>query len=378
MKTLKGPSTPGKRINDSRPLCPPLGEERVCRYSFIRFLFVDGCILLLLLSACLPSQPSAGAAPLPGVSSALPIGNAPSLTAGGSITAPPSATPLPSSTPQPSPTLTETLTPPPGATAAPTLADTATSTPDLRLPPERWQEWPVIPTLSARAQQILRDGVARGNNPRAFAKVGDCETITDWFLVDFDKGARFYDLGPYADLQPVIDYFAGSFQRKSAASMRGFTAAGALSPMWADPTVCQSGETPLGCEYRLQKPVVAFIMLGTNDVNHKATFEANLRSLLEATLAQDILPIMATKADDLEGDNALNQTMARLAYEYDLPLWNFWAAVQPLPNHGLVEDNAHLTHAPNFFATPDTLQMAWPVRNLTALQVLQVIMDAEK
>jgi hypothetical protein len=235
-----------------------------------------------------------------------------------------------------------------------------------------------VPALSARARQVLQAGIARGANPRAFAKVGDCETITDWFLVDFDKGARFYDLGPYTSLQPVIDFFAGSFARKSAASMRGFTAASALSPIWADPKVCQSGETPLGCEYRLQKPAMAFIMLGTNDVNHKATFETNLRQVLDQTLALGILPVMVTKADNLEGDNQINLTMARLAYEYELPLWNFWAAVQPLPNHGLVEDNAHLTHAPNLFSTPDTLQMAWPVRNLTALQMLQAVMNAEQ
>ena len=150
----------------------------------------------------------------------------------------------------------------------------------------------------------------------------------------------------------MIDYFTGSFQRKSAASMRGFTAASALSPVWADPKVCLAGETPLSCEYRLQKPVMAFIMLGTNDVNHKATFEANLRKIIEQTVAQDILPVLVTKADNLEGDQALNRSIARLAYEYDLPLWNFWLAVQPLPGHGLVEDGAHLTYAPNRFGDP--------------------------
>ncbi len=188
--------------------------------------------------------------------------------------------------------------------------------------------------------------------------------------------SRYYNLGPYTSLQPVIDYFAGSFQRKSIASMRGFTAASALSPIWADPKVCQPGETPLACEYRVHKPVLAFIMLGTNDVNHKATFEANLRKIIELSLAQGVLPVLTTKADNLEGDQQINRSIAALAYEYDIPLWNYWLAVQPLPNHGLQLDGAHLTHAPNHFELPDALQSAWPVRNLTALQVLEVVKQA--
>lgn len=272
----------------------------------------------------------------------------------------PLPTPIPTATPESAPLLTPTQPPSP--------------TPDLRLSPERWQEWPVLPTLSARARQVLRDGLAKGNNPRSFAKVGDCETLTDWFLVDFDRGARYYNLGPYLSLQKVIDYYAGSFQRKSAASARGFTAASALSAIWADPSLCKTGESPLLCEYRLQKPALVLIMLGTNDVNHKATFEVNLRKILDQTLERGILPVLVTKADNLEGDHQINRTIARLAYEYDLPLWNYWLAVQSLPKRGLQEDGAHLTHAPNRFELPETLQSAWPVRNLTALQVLEIVM----
>ncbi len=64
------------------------------------------------------------------------------------------------------------------------------------------------------------------------------------------------------------------------------------------------------------------------------------------------MPILATKADNLEGDQAINATIARLAYEYDLPLWNFWLAVQPLPDHGLQPDGSHLTWAGPYFDDP--------------------------
>ena len=327
------------------------------------------CIAFLAGCTALPSSPDV-------IPSAFPAAVEPGLTApASSATAAPAPTFTPADLPSPTPGQALALTP--TAVSVPASISTSAATPETRLTPQDWQQWPIIPTLSAHARQVLQDGLAAGRNPRAFAKVGDCETVTDWFLVDFDRGARYYNLGPYTSLQPVIDYFAGSFQRISAASARGFTAASALSTLWANPDTCKIGETPLACEYRLQQPSLSFIMLGTNDVNHKDTFEANLRKILDQTLADGILPVLVTKADNLEGDQQINATIARLADEYDVPLWNYWLAVQPLPNGGLQEDGAHLTHTPNRFDDPLNLQSAWAVRNITALQVLQVVMQAE-
>ena len=47
------------------------------------------------------------------------------------------------------------------------------------------------------------------------------------------------------------------------------------------------------------------------------------------------MPILATKADNREKDERINRDMALLTAEYDLPLWNFWAALSDLPDHGL-------------------------------------------
>ena len=99
-------------------------------------------------------------------------------------------------------------------------------------------------------------------------------------------------------------------------------------------------------------------------------YEKNLWQVVEYALS---LTILATKADNLEGDHAINATIARLAYEYDIPLWNFWLAVQPLPDHGLQPDGSHLTWAGPYFDDPIRMQAAWPWRNLTALQVLDVV-----
>ena len=245
--------------------------------------------------------------------------------------------------------------------------------------PDGWMKLPVVPqTVSQRVRQIYAEGQKLGNQPNVFSLIGDCDATPTWFLGDFDLGPRHYNLGQYSDLQNEIDYFQGSFSRPSLAVRRGFVAASVLTPLWADPKLCEKGETPLSCELRLNKPAFAFILLGTNDYNHREVFEPNMRKILDALIAAGVVPILGTKADNMEGDYALNATIAQLAYEYELPLWNFWAATQPLPAHGLQDDLTHLTWAANDFSDPARMQSAWPWRNLTALQTLRTVWNAVK
>lgn len=245
--------------------------------------------------------------------------------------------------------------------------------------PSLWGELPVIPELGPRGREILADGLARGNNPHAFSKIGDCESQASWFLNDFDLSPDNYSLGKYkGELSPVIEYFNGSFKRVSLAARPGFSASSLMAPIWADKNKCQKNETPLACEIRINRPLVAFIMVGTNDATNPKTFEGHMRKAIEYTISQGVLPILGTKADNVEGDHFINQTMARLSVEYGIPLWNYWAAVQNLPGKGLQEDGVHLTYAQPFFDDSYAMSRAWPVRNLNALQVLKVVMDEIK
>ena len=245
----------------------------------------------------------------------------------------------------------------------------------IPLPPDTadWKNWLVIPTLSPQMLKVYSRGQAMGRDARVVSVVGDCESSSDWFLKDFSKDERYYNLGAYASLQETIDYFNPSLGYSSYAAIRGATASTVLSALWANPQACESNETPLACEYRLHNPAFAFIALGTNDIYKSDQFEPKMREIVEYTLEQGIVPILVTKADNLEGDESINLTLAKLAVEYHLPVWNFWLAVQPLPKHGLQEDGAHLTFASNFFNDPEKLKRAWPVRNLTALQVLEAM-----
>lgn len=325
--------------------------------TFHRILFASvGIIFILLLVSC-------AAAPPPNLTPE-PPGSPHPADALRDFTATPSTIWTRTPTAFRPPTNTPTITPTPVPTERPTLA------------PDAWMSLPIIPAeVSPTVKQIYARGLELGNNPQAFSKIGDCEAVATWFLKDFDLGERYYNLGSYTNLQAVIDYYKGSYQREGMAAKAGFTAASALSPLWADPYKCEKGETPLECEYRLNKPALAFIILGTNDHNSQKTFEPNLRKIIEISIQDGVIPVLVTKADNLEGDNSLNAIIASLANEYDVPLWNFWAAVQPLPSHGLQTDGAHLTFYTNDFSDPEALNYAWPVRNLGALQMLDLLMN---
>ena len=224
---------------------------------------------------------------------------------------------------------------------------------------------------------IYQTGQKLHNNPHSFSKIGDCETSSSFFLGDFDLGSSAYNLGAKQDLQTVIDYFPGSFIRNSLAAGVGYKAASILNPIMANPNQCRSDESPLICEYRINRPSFVLIMFGTNDyANSRAAFAGYMRTILNYSIQQGVVPILATKADDLEGDGSINELIAELAHEYNIPLWNFWAAVQSIPNHGLQADGVHLTYYANHFNDPQAFTYAFPIRNLTALEMLNAVLNA--
>ncbi len=249
--------------------------------------------------------------------------------------------------------------------------------------PEAWQTKPVIPEISEAAREVYQRGIAMGNDPHAFSKVGDCQNVEAYFLSNFDSPGQ-YDLGGYGALQETIDNFTGSFDRESAAVNAGFTVASVLSPIWSDPAVCQSGENPLQCENRLHNPSIAIISMETWNRTGKqpvSLYEDYLSQVVEFWMAEGVVPILATKADNLEGDGSINAAVVRVAEKYDMPLWNFWLAAQSLTGHGFdpaLSDGFHLQWARSFYNNPDRLRDGWPVRNLTALEAIDAVWRAAR
>jgi hypothetical protein len=166
----------------------------------------------------------------------------------------------------------------------------------------------------------------------------------------------------------------GSFARESLAVKGGMNVAAVLSPLRADADYCNTGESPLACEFRLYNPSFAIISMEEAWSGEPEKYGKYMRQVIEYTAEQGILPVIATKADNLEGGDRINAIIAQLAWEYDIPLWNFWAAVQPLSGHGLIEDGFHLTHGNNFFFDVSLSgQTGYTLRNLTALQVIDAV-----
>jgi hypothetical protein len=258
--------------------------------------------------------------------------------------------PEPTSTPQPSPT------------PRPTLG------------PDDWQELPIFPTeISERAREIYQQGLAMGNDPTHFSKLGDCQNITTYFLAIYDNPEQYTLGAQYQHLQETIDYYNGSWSRQSMSVKGGFNVASVFNPLLSNREFCEKNEAPLACELRLYKPSIVLISMEEWWNGDTEKYETYLRKIVDTVIEHGALPILATKADNLEGDHAINRSIANLAYEYEIPLWNFWAAVQPIPSKGLLKDGFHLTHGVNDFTSSSQLKRGWVQRNLTALQVLDAV-----
>lgn len=286
----------------------------------------------------------------------------------------PTATPQPESESTSAPEVTEAAT---EEVAAAT--EESAPTPRPTLAPDKWMTLPIVPEVTDTAREIYARGQELGRDPYAFSKVGDCQTNTGFYLVDFDHEG-WYGLGEeYSYLQDTIDHYQGSFSRTSLAMRDGYNVAAILTPLRADPKQCEKGETPIACEFRLHNPSIAIISLETNFNDRPADdYGKYMRQIIEYSIEQGVVPILATKGDNIEGDNSINAEIAEIAVEYDIPLWNLWAALQPLPNQGHdteLNDGFHLSFSRNFFDQPKNMLSGWPWRNLTALQALDAVKE---
>lgn len=291
-----------------------------------------------------------------------------------SLTNTPSAifTTMPTDTAVPKATFTPTAT----ATVLPTPEPTVTQSPTATAVPITVNGVPVAnfikmsPEVIANSRAIFANGQVLGRDPHVFSKVGDSVTLTDHYLTRFDSG--YYNLGDYAYLQPVIDHFAGSFERFGVAARIGLHAWSLFDPLWANKEWCQPNEDMIACEIRLNNPSILLIRLGSNDSAGGAYFEDNMRLLVEYAISQGIIPVLATKPDRFEGaDNRNNLAILKLAEEYQLPLWDFDLVAETMPNKGLGGDLVHMTMADaDDYTNPDTFERGYPMSDLTALMLL--------
>lgn len=240
---------------------------------------------------------------------------------------------------------------------------------------------PYLINFTTRAKEIYQAGVALGNQPNVFSVIGDSNSASPVFLKPFDAGN--YDLGDYGYLQDTIQYFKGSFGQTSAAVMEGLITVRLYTPLQTGNDVCQSGESLMGCEYRLRRPSIALILIGTNDFGMWQSFERNYRPIIEDTIARGVLPVLITKGDNLETiyggpPGYIDAAIARLSQEYAVPLLDLKQALTQFNalNGGFGPDGYHFSlpsdaRAAHF--TGEYLRYGYNIRNLTALQALDAI-----
>lgn len=254
---------------------------------------------------------------------------------------------------------------------------------------------PIVPQLTSAMrstiQSIVKRGKDRGNNLRVFAKVGDC--MSDHWAFLSVIGFKRFDLGKYGYLQATIDHFSvpprpnthNSFDIDSQASHNGFNSAGVLNYEFANTKgnerLCVGRESPMTCEYRVNKPIVAVIMFGTADVLTMTPREFNyyMRLIVKETIATGVVPLLSTFPENpnvAQQSHQINQVVLTIAKDMNLPVMNLQAALSSLPNNGIDNDGIHLTVPPDGNSAifdEAHLKYGYTVRNLVTLQALEAI-----
>lgn len=211
-------------------------------------------------------------------------------------------------------------------------------------------EWIV---MTARGKQLYAQAIRAGRDARIFTIAGDSNSTWQRNIgriaagqFDFDKYG--YPTGT-SSLRSVVSRFDPSFARVSVAVHGGIGATDMLKALSVfDPAKaaaaalsmqrgCRVDESMFACELRQSNASIVFIQLGTGDTFAWRDFEANMRGMIQYALANDVLPVPVTKADDMESIqggasfNFINDTIRKLVVEYQLPLVDFYAATRTMP-----------------------------------------------
>ena len=242
--------------------------------------------------------------------------------------------------------------------------DTPSATPQVNA----WMSLPVQPEPSDSIRDIYLHGQTLGNDPKAFSIFGDCQAEPQEFLGVFETDEELV-ASLSLELQETVEQFQGSFNRESPTAQDGTTPGALLWDQWHRGAYgCQFGETPVDCELRIHRPSFVIIQIGSHFESRNTEY---LRRIINQLIAEGVVPILATKADNRELDHRINRDMALLAEEFDLPLWNFWASLSDLPNHGLyTRDDRPLQG--DIYLTDD----AKVIHSMTGLEALDIVWRA--
>jgi uncharacterized protein YraI len=266
---------------------------------------------------------------------------------------------------------------------APFIYDAQTAVP--------WDITPYITNVNENTRTIFQRGQLLGNRADVFSKIGDSITVSAFTLQPIGEGV--FELGEYWYLRPMIEYYSqetartgNSFNNTSLAATVGWNSEVLLNPEYADKRLCVQNESPLECEYRLTRPSIALIMVGTNDVGFfgKGAYKNNVSRIVAMSVSKGIIPVLTTippridRPELFERVLEFNQILRDLSQQYGVPLIDYHAVMMELPSYGLDLDGIH----PNLPAKgydgvtifgENNLYSGYVLRNLTLLHALDAI-----
>lgn len=241
---------------------------------------------------------------------------------------------------------------------------------------------------------IYNQGIANGNLPGIFAKVGDSISMDNgYFLVPIGLGYTVY--GNYDYYQSTIEYYQAtsigndnSFSHLSVATRGGLRTPDLLSPAYIGVDGC--AVPLLECEYDSIHPSVSIILIGTNDAGLGGSFhvsledfEANMRQIIQISLDRNIIPILSTLPrwlginDGNPRDTlSYSEVIIVLAEEYGIPWIDFRSALEPLPHYGLSSpDGVHPSAPTPYTATANFSEVSlsvygYNIRNILTVEAL--------
>jgi len=194
--------------------------------------------------------------------------------------------------------------------------------------------------LPPKTQPYYEFSLYYGNLPTHFSVVGDSHSATNLFIAPIPQ---FHGVGSYDPDQ---------YSRKSLAASNGWDGNQLLDENLSLKPLCGEYETPIDCELRINKPVIAFVMFGTNcvvsDVCSTKDFENNLYSVIQVITSHGVIPILTTLPDNLRGDYYhknidFNKVIRNMAFDFEIPLWDYWSQIHNMENYGLSSDLVHVT-----------------------------------
>lgn len=248
------------------------------------------------------------------------------------------------------------------------------------VPAADYRTLPIYPgndlALLDHVKAVAALGQSMGRQTNVFLKIGDSNTEMEPLGENgylrplggvYDPNAS--GLASFgANLVQAWSAFHGSFARNDRTAAPGFQV----------PSVFPYLES----EIAAKNPGVALIMLGTNDATvgtAPETFRSNLVALLGRLENAGVVPILSTVPENLFNGTAttdrarsLNQVIADVATDENLPLWNLNVQLAGVPNGGIGTDRLHLNVSPGGGGRflPTDLLYGQNVHNLGALAML--------